>query len=331
MPQGKTISIAAPASYWYLRAFPISDMAKELDYIVYMTYDLHGQWDYGNTFSQDGCPSGACLRSHVNLTETNYALAMITKAGVPANLVSVGVTSYGRSFGMTQAGCTGPMCTFGGPDSTATPGMCTITAGYISNAEILNIIGVNDSSTKTWYDTDSNSNIMVYNDNQWVAFMDNTTKDSRTGYYQSLNFGGIVDWAVDLQQFTNEDGDPDGGDDLPPAPDIPLCTASYATLEDLDGAAGSIPDNCKAYYIVSTLSNVFNDAVKNYADMMNNGYDRKFNTYSHAVADSAGQTVRDFVNDYGNQYFSCEISETSVCCDHCKDGAEPSNQCNYCF
>lgn len=39
----KSISIAAPASYWYLRGFPIADMAQVVDYIIFMTYDLHGQ------------------------------------------------------------------------------------------------------------------------------------------------------------------------------------------------------------------------------------------------------------------------------------------------
>jgi hypothetical protein len=43
LPSGKTMSIAAPSSYWYLRNFPISSMANQLDYIVYMTYDLHGK------------------------------------------------------------------------------------------------------------------------------------------------------------------------------------------------------------------------------------------------------------------------------------------------
>ncbi|OJJ96909.1 hypothetical protein ASPACDRAFT_1859003 [Aspergillus aculeatus ATCC 16872] len=42
LPTSKSLSIAAPASYWYLRAFPIKQMAELVDYIVYMTYDLHG-------------------------------------------------------------------------------------------------------------------------------------------------------------------------------------------------------------------------------------------------------------------------------------------------
>lgn len=56
--------MAAPASYWYLKQFPIDKMADVVDYIVYMTYDLHGQWDAGNEFSSEGCTEGNCLRSH---------------------------------------------------------------------------------------------------------------------------------------------------------------------------------------------------------------------------------------------------------------------------
>ncbi len=37
LPSGKTISIAAPASYWYLRHFPIASVAQVLDYIIFMT------------------------------------------------------------------------------------------------------------------------------------------------------------------------------------------------------------------------------------------------------------------------------------------------------
>ena len=51
LPQDKSLAIAAPASFWYLRAFPINEIAKVVDYIVYMTYDLHGQWDYASWYS----------------------------------------------------------------------------------------------------------------------------------------------------------------------------------------------------------------------------------------------------------------------------------------
>lgn len=271
LPKDKSVSIAAPASYWYLKQFPITDMADLLDYVVYMTYDLHGQWDYGNKFGQDGCASGNCLRSHVNLTETGYALAMITKAGVQASKIAVGISSYGRSFGMKQSGCTGPMCPFGGPDSTATPGECTGTAGYISNAEIALLADEGDN-VKTWYDKDSDSNMMTYGKDQWVAYMDDTTRKSRTDFYKTLGFAGTVDWAVDLLEFTIDEGDPDDTADddefLPDAGDLSDCSSTFNSLDDLDAAAGSIPDNCRPVYTIQALSGTLNTAVANYKDMM---------------------------------------------------------------
>jgi hypothetical protein len=39
---GRSVSIAAPSSYWYLKQYPIKDIAKVVDYIVFITYDLHG-------------------------------------------------------------------------------------------------------------------------------------------------------------------------------------------------------------------------------------------------------------------------------------------------
>lgn len=200
LPSSKSVSFAAPASYWYLKAFPVALMAKSLDYVVYMTYDLHGQWDYGNKWSSPGCPTGNCLRSHVNQTETKDALAMITKAGVPSNKVVVGVASYGRSFKMAEAGCTGPLCRFTGNSrvSNAAKGRCTDTGGYISNAEIAEIIE-SGKVNKQWIE--AGSNMLVYNDTEWVAYMADDIKAARSQFYDMYHFAGTADWAVDLQEF----------------------------------------------------------------------------------------------------------------------------------
>ncbi|KAL6876786.1 glycoside hydrolase family 18 protein [Trichoderma novae-zelandiae] len=204
LPTGKSLSIAAPASFWYLKGFPIANMSKVLDYIVFMTYDLHGQWDYNSTFANPGCPGGNCLRSHVNLTETEYALSMVTKAGVPTNKIAVGIAGYGRSFGMVDPSCTGPQCLFTGPDSTATPGDCTATAGYISQAELEALGGsslARRAGVTSWHDDSSDSDMMTYGNGTWVAYMSQQTKASRINKYAALNFAGSVEWAIDLVQF----------------------------------------------------------------------------------------------------------------------------------
>ncbi|AEO59465.1 glycoside hydrolase family 18 protein [Thermothelomyces thermophilus ATCC 42464] len=216
---GKSISIAAPSSYWYLKQFPIKAISRIVDYIVFMSYDIHGQWDAHNMWSQDGCVTGNCLRSHVNLTETRLALVMITKAGVPGEKVIVGVTSYGRSFDMAQPGCWSPDCQFTGDrlNSNAKPGRCTGTAGYISNAEIDEILAGGGSSggssqaragrvVASFVDTSSNTDVLVYDNNQWVGYMSEKTKKTRTTLYTGWGLGGTTDWASDLQQYHDVPG-----------------------------------------------------------------------------------------------------------------------------
>jgi GH18 family chitinase len=65
LPSSMSLSITAPSSYWYLKTYLIQATALFVDYIVFMTYDLHGQWDYDNKWTDPGCPTrGNCLRSH---------------------------------------------------------------------------------------------------------------------------------------------------------------------------------------------------------------------------------------------------------------------------
>lgn len=260
---------------------------------------------------------------------------MITKAGVDASKVAVGVSSYGRSFGMkNRAACehnlNSAACSFTGPDSGAAPGECTATNGYISNAEIDEIINLNASDTVVKFDAGSDTDIIFYGNN-WVSYMTDTTKSTRTSFYQGLNFGGTVDWAVDLQAFTDDDLHPGGDDDnLPPTDPLSPCTATYNTIEDLDAAAASIPDHCVTIYTLIALNNLLTETLTNYTDMMADGYDKKFKTYAGAVAGSAGKSLEDFVNGHGSDYFTCIISELSTCCSECKNNAHSASYCDYC-
>ncbi|KAF9885845.1 hypothetical protein FE257_012317 [Aspergillus nanangensis] len=332
LPSDKTMSIAAPASYWYLQSFPIDQMAEVLDYIVYMTYDLHGQWDYDNQWASEGCPAGNCVRSHVNLTETMYTLAMITKAGVPTNKINVGVSSYGRSFKMEDPDCDKKFdCPYVGPESGAEPGSCTDTAGYLANAEIKNILDDTDSGNPVYFeDEDSDSDIVTWGDGNWVSYMSSDRKNKRRERYFSLNFAGTVDWAVDLQEFTDDDfsGAYGNEEDLPDADPLPDCDGGdYSTLEALDDDLANIPSNCRFRYTLKTLGTLLDTAMTDYSDILDDGYDDKFDTYASAVADSAPFQVKNFTNNNGDKYFTCTITEPLACCKVCSTYFE---YCQYC-
>lgn len=315
----KSVSIAAPASYWYLKGMPIKEISEIVDYFVYMTYDLHGQWDYDNKWATEGCPSGNCLRSHINSTETRISLAMVTKAGVKSNKVVVGIASYGRSFYMSEPGCTGPDCTYTGTNkiSDAAEGRCTNTSGYISNAEIRDLIlqGQNDHSgikIKQWYDAGSDSDMLVYNDQEWVAYMSDTTKGSRTNWYKGLNFGGTSDWAVDLDKDYGSDGIGEGDLDTGKNPDGggPVCDKrdSYDTLEKISGDTGLDP-YCASMYTLYVLSKSLEGSIDRYHDV-DNGYDEKFDSYAKYMKKGLPETLRQYthwLNGDGQKYFDCHF------------------------
>ncbi|EPE31140.1 (Trans)glycosidase [Glarea lozoyensis ATCC 20868] len=338
LPAPSIISIAAPASYWYLKAFPIAEIAKTIDYIVYMTYDLHGQWDYRNSWSSSGCPKGNCLRSHVNMTETMYALAMITKAGVPSNKVNIGVSSYGRSFKMSESLCSGPTCSFEGPTSLAAEGECTGTPGILANAEIDQIIAWSDNAT-THYDAGSESDILVYQETEWVAYLSDNSKKWRQDLFKKLNFGGSVDWAVDLQSFNRDTASPmeETEDEIDEqmfgGEPLPTCSESYTTFEQLEKDADTMPPNCKALYAVQAMDALLSKALANYSDIMSHGYDEKFDVYAGAVVDSASKNVVDFYTGNGNKYFTCVVLEFETCCSECrKKNPQPdAPACRYCI
>lgn len=73
----------------------------------------------------------------------------------------------------------------------AKPGRYIETGGYISNFEINKIIK-KDSTIKSWYNKDTDSDYLVYNSVEWVTYMTDKTKDRRHDQYKGLNCGGTT-------------------------------------------------------------------------------------------------------------------------------------------
>ncbi|KAH7310815.1 hypothetical protein B0I35DRAFT_358159 [Stachybotrys elegans] len=254
---GRTLSIAAPASFWYLKQFPIAEMAKELHYIVYMTYDLH-----------------------------------VTKAGVDAEKIYVGESSYGRSFKMAQAGCVGPNCKCLGSRETslAAKGECTDTAGYIANAEIEQII--NAGGGTQYRDAKSDSDILSFTDDEWLG--------------------------------------PEGTAPEEPAP--PERAECKGTYDQLSSIPSDTPRHCKNLYILQSLRKMLKDTLQTYDNLINGGYDKKFNTYADAVVQGGNKQVENFMFTKGNDYFKCKLWAETTCCSFCygNPGQDPERTCRYC-
>lgn len=165
--------------------------------------------------------------------------------------------------------------------------------------------------------------------------MTETTKNTRRELWQGKNFAGSIDWAVDLQRFTDDDkfGPDDLRPDMPPSTPLEDCNGNYGKLEDVPRDA---PSHCRNLYILQALKQNLTDALVQYDDLMEGGYDRKFDTYAEAVARSGNKQIENFMYNNGSNYFDCVITESYTCCDHCEyyrdkygDGPD-SKECKYC-
>lgn len=249
-----------------------------------------------------------------------------------SHLIYVGESIYGRSFKLAKAGCKDPMCQFTGTRlvSNAKKGRCTDTAGYISNAEIDEIIGssrIDDEDgtlgikAEHWHDGGSNSDMLLYDDTEWVAYMSETTRSTRRDHWKKFNFGGTIDWAIDLRLFSFDDiRNPKTGaypEDTQPLPaPLATCNDHFDSLEKIRDAS-NLPEHCAALYSVEVLSARLKTAMTSYDALVASGYDKKFQTYADVVVQGSTKAVREYVYAYGETYFTCEITESIDCCYTC--------------
>lgn len=290
--------------------------------------------DVGNKGAMVGCEAGNCLRSHINKTETHDAMSMVTKAGLETRQLVIGITSYGRSFRMSQTSCSGPLCTFEGSrsQSLAYAAPCTNTRGYMANAEIKDIIQSHSqfSVFQDFVDKDSDSNILIYGNPgavDWIAYMDGDLKANRVRWIESFNFGGSGDWAIDLESHTNGgngddqngggggDGDGmDGGDgnddddDEVKLEDL-ICPPgdNPGSLDRLVDKADSLDEECVQLYAMEILHSNLLDSLSLFKTNSKD-YDDKFVWYERWTKEHIQPRLDDFMalgHGKGLKYFDC--------------------------
>lgn len=188
---GYGLSITIPSSYWYMRNFDIVNIEPSIDWFNIMTYDLHGTWDAGDPYIGD------VALAHTNLTEIIQSLDLLWRNNINPSKVTMGLGFYGRSFTL-DGGCSALSgCPFSGGGN---PGPCTQTAGILSDVEIMNIIAQEHATVSL--DPVAAVKIVTWGGNQWVSYDDAQTLKMKIQYANSKCLGGIMVWAIDLDNGT---------------------------------------------------------------------------------------------------------------------------------
>ncbi|KAF3480778.1 uncharacterized protein GIQ15_06125 [Arthroderma uncinatum] len=188
------LTMAIPASYWYLRGFDLKNMVKYVDWFNVMSYDIHGTWDGHSAWTKE------VINPHTNLTEISMGLDLLWRNSVPAEKVLLGLGFYGRSFTLGDPRCNTPGCSFkrtGDENSGgALPGRCTLNSGTLSDYEINRVL--KSKSPELVYNEEAGVNWITWDKDQWVSFDDARTLKQKASFANNLCLGGTFAWALDL-------------------------------------------------------------------------------------------------------------------------------------
>ncbi|KAI9094115.1 hypothetical protein DFS34DRAFT_253472 [Phlyctochytrium arcticum] len=192
MPRDKLLTVAVPAGYWFLKGFDMQAVKETCDFINLMTYDFNGAWNAGPAGSWDKTAYYK-TQPHTGIDKIKESTELIIRVGIPLSQINVGLAFYGRTYRLTNPGCTGYGC-----DMTAggTAGECSRQVGVMSNMEIqralaAGAVGVLDAATQTKY-FNLNGNHITYDDK--------TTLDAKRAFAKSAGYGGDMAWAIDLER-----------------------------------------------------------------------------------------------------------------------------------
>ena len=146
--------------------------------------------------------------------------------------------------------------------------------------------------------------------------MGSTSRQWRELQAKNLNFGGTIEWAVDLPEFLTDGGLDETRDNLwEPKPSC-RDSSPHDNFEALEND-NSIPPFCLPLYALEILRKMADRYLDHYDRLIADGYDSNFRKYRTAAMTSTRFQVEEWVFENADKYFDCSGSETLPCCDYC--------------
>merc|ERR1719374_475918 len=174
-------------------AYEVAKLAKEMDFIDLMTYDLHGAWEK-HTGAHIALYPRADETGNDRLLNVDWAVNYFMEKGLPANKLVMGLGTYGRGFTLVDKSKTG----MGAPAKGAcAAGRYTREKGFISYYEICQHL--KNGWTAKYHS--EHKCMYAYGGDQWIAYDDVKTIGIKAQYIKDKGLAGGMIWALDLDDF----------------------------------------------------------------------------------------------------------------------------------
>lgn len=195
------LSAAVPANSDVIQAgYDVPEITKYLDIINIMTYDYHGLWENHVGHNSPLKPMSSASNYDKKLT-TEFSAEEWAKLGAPREKLMIGLATYGRTFTLDNPKefDIGSASVGGGK-----PGKFTKEPGILAFYEICDLL--RENATLIW---DMEQLVpFAYKGDQWVGFDDERSVKGKVDWLKSAEFGGVMVWSIDLDDFDGHCGGP---------------------------------------------------------------------------------------------------------------------------
>ncbi|XP_052761892.1 chitotriosidase-1-like [Mya arenaria] len=176
-------------------AYDVPAISQYLDMINLMSYDLHGSWE---DFTGHHSPLYARSNEQGNQTYLNvdWAATYWVNQGAPRSKMNIGVPLYGRTFKLpygqsnNQIGCKAA--------GAGAAGLYTREAGFYAYYEVCQHL--KGGATK-YLEPEQKVPYFVDGD-LWCGYDDPDSIKVKVDYIKQGGFGGVMVWALDLDDFS---------------------------------------------------------------------------------------------------------------------------------
>ncbi|XP_069122707.1 chitinase-3-like protein 1 [Argopecten irradians] len=194
------LTAAVAASQWIIQSsYEVHKIARNLDYILLMSYDLRGPWNH-----RLGHHSPLYKRTGESVADStlnqDWAVKKWLSMGAPAEKLVMGISLYGRSF-TTWWQSNAPKRLGNGCKGGGIPGEYTNETGILSYYEICDKI-----RNEGWI-VHRQSEYMVpfaYSDDQFVGYDDEESVGIKSEYIKTHDLAGAMVWCLDLDDFSGK-------------------------------------------------------------------------------------------------------------------------------
>jgi len=195
------LSAAVAAGKWYAsQAYEIAKIAKVLDFIDVMSYDLHGSWE-----RKAGIHTALLPRSEEQGADRTLnvagAIDIWLQGGCPPEKLIMGMGMYGRSFKLASWAPKDPKP--GSPvQGAGLEGKYTGEKGFVAYYEVCDYI--KRGYTVKYHSEHKAMYAYSLKDHNWVGYDNPKTLAIKLDYLKTKGLGGAMIWAIDLDDWSGK-------------------------------------------------------------------------------------------------------------------------------